>query len=57
MLFEHGKVPPQDVPTEVAILGAILMSHKDINCQKVLPSASPNISNKSEHQIIFYAYV
>ena len=55
MLFEHGKVPPQDVPTETAILGAILMAHKDIDCQKVLQVAKPEHFYKSEHQIVFSA--
>ncbi|MCP4552887.1 MAG: replicative DNA helicase, partial [Bacteroidetes bacterium] len=54
-LWEHGKVPPQAVDLEEAVLGAIMLE-KDALTQ-VIDILKPNLFYKEAHQIIFSSIV
>ncbi len=54
-LWEHGKVPPQAVDLEEAVLGAIMLE-KDALTQ-VIDILKPNLFYKEAHQIIFASIV
>lgn len=52
-IYEHGKVPPQAVDLEEAVLGA-LMLEKDA-LASVIDILKPNMFYKEQHQVIFTA--
>ena len=53
LVFEHGKVPPQAVDLEEAVLGAMMLEKDKLAA--VIELLKPEIFYKSEHQIIFAA--
>jgi replicative DNA helicase len=53
MVFEHGKVPPQSLDLEEAVLGAMMLEKDKLAA--VIELLKPEVFYKSEHQIIFAA--
>jgi replicative DNA helicase len=52
-IFEHGKVPPQAVDLEEAVLGAMMLEKDKL--AMVIELLQPVVFYKTEHQIIFSA--
>ncbi|MCX6245507.1 MAG: replicative DNA helicase [Bacteroidetes bacterium] len=53
MAFEHGKVPPQAVDLEEAVLGAMMLEKDKLGA--VIELLKPEVFYKTEHQLIFAA--
>jgi replicative DNA helicase len=53
MLFEHGKVPPQAVDLEKALLGGIMVNQ--YNIEEVMQLLKPEMFYKESHQKIYAA--
>lgn len=53
--FEHGKVQPQAVDLEEAVLGAIMLEKDALT--SVIDILKPDVFYKDQHRIIFYAII
>ena len=53
LVFEHGKVPPQAVDLEEAVIGAMMLEKDKLAA--VIELLKPEVFYKSEHQLIFGA--
>jgi replicative DNA helicase len=51
LLFEHGKVPPQAIDLEEAVLGAMMLEKDALT--DVIEILQPNVFYKESHQVIF----
>jgi replicative DNA helicase len=53
MIMEHGKIPPQALDLEEAVLGAMMLEKDKLSA--VIELLQPEVFYKTEHQIIFAA--
>jgi replicative DNA helicase len=53
IVFEHGKVPPQSLDLEEAVLGAMMLENDRL--AEVIEILKPEVFYKENHQIIFAA--
>ena len=53
LVFEHGKVPPQAVDLEEAVIGAMMLEKDKLAA--VIELLKPEVFYKSEHQLIYGA--
>ena len=53
MFFEHGKVPPQALDLEEAVLGAMMLEKDPLT--EVIEILQPTMFYKESHQVIFAA--
>ncbi|MCX6247963.1 MAG: replicative DNA helicase [Bacteroidetes bacterium] len=53
LIYEHGKVPPQSVDLEEAVIGAMMLEKDKLAA--VIELLKPEVFYKSEHQVIFAA--
>ena len=53
--FEHGKIQPQAVDLEEAVLGAIMLEKDALTA--VIDILKPNVFYKDQHQVIFNAII
>ncbi len=53
MVFEHGKIPPQALDLEEAVLGAMMLENDRL--AEVIEVLKPEVFYKESHQIIFSA--
>jgi replicative DNA helicase len=53
VVFEHGKVPPQAVDLEEAVIGAMMLEKDKLAA--VIELLKPDVFYKSEHQLIYGA--
>ena len=53
LLMEHGKIPPQALDLEEAVLGAMMLEKDKLSA--VIELLQPEVFYKTEHQLIFAA--